>query len=356
MRIQKGRVRLNQGRTMISKSMMGVIGHLSTATAVAIVLLPSAASANQSWRQICADEGRQAFAGCVLRDGRRLAFCLPLGQTIAAEYTGVLRRVPGMTYRITSRGGRIALRHPSGRFRSPIRLRQQRFVRGQRTELIFRRGTYTYRYELGVFGGRDAGNSFHGVTVLRNGQRIGRLQCSARARPAAGPRRSFTIVPGQRFGPITRRTTLRDLRRIYGRRNVWVGTVNLPHGDFGAVRGAIVFRGTPREIKVVFKGRNRGPEHIVVDRRNSRWRTTSGIGIGTGLRRLERIIGSPFQISGFGQDGGGSVNSRAAPVRDLYIRLQGQNYSRRMNRPFRSNHPHARRSRLRVSVIWWQIP
>lgn len=319
----------------------------------AYALSPSIAHADSSWKRACTSQGQQAYAGCTLRNGRQVAFCAPRGRAPRAAYTGRARSVAALSYRAVSRTGRLQLRHPAGRFRSPLMLRQERFVRGERTVIRFRRGTFTYRYEQGVFGGRDAANSFHGMMVFRDGRRISLLTCVADRAPVR-PSRSFTIVPGQRFGRITKRTTLRGLRRLFGARNVKVRMIQLPHGDFGRMRGAVVYPGTPREVKVVFKGRNQGPEHVVVDRAGSVWRTTGGIRIGTGLRGLERALGGPFRITGFGQDGGGSINSRAPAIRDLYIRLQGRNYSPRMNRPFLSSLPAARRARLRVSVIWWQ--
>jgi len=325
----------------------------------------SAAGQNRhAWKRLCIGQGEQAYAGCVLRNGKRLAFCIPRGQSLPRTGGGMQRpAVSFMTYRIADRNGRVELMFPQRRAGSAARFRYmaESYARGARTVISFRRGTYRYRYEDALIAGpQGAGHDVtHEMVVSRNGQTLGRLKC--RVQFAATPRptgKRFVIVPGKRFGPITRRTTLSDLRRIYGRKNVWVGTIRLPHADFGDRRGAIVYRGTPREVKVVFKGRNRGPEHVVIDRRNSVWRTDRGLRIGLGLAGLERLIGGPFRITGFAQDGGGAINSQAAAVRNLYIRLQGDvgKYSSLMDQPFSSRHPDARRAGLKVSVIWWDVP
>lgn len=331
------------------------LGRIAAAAGLAAVGFGSGpAQAGESWKRVCTDRGQQAYAGCVLRSGKRAVFCVPQGGAPRKDYSGKARPVAAMTYRLTSPAGQVDMRHPAGAFRAPILLRSQRFVRGERTVISFRRGRYAYRYEHGLFGGRDAASGFHGMKVFRNGKRIGTLACGSGAKPAQATRRSWVIVPGVRFGPITGRTTLRDLRRIYGARNVSVRMIQLPHADFGRQRGAVVFPGTAREAKVIFKGRNQGPAHVVVERAGSVWRTDRGLRIGMGLKRLERILGGPFGISGFGRDGGGSIAARSPALRGLYVRLQGRRYTRRMNKPFLSSHPDARRSRLRVSVIWWQ--
>jgi hypothetical protein len=55
----------------------------------------------------------------------------------------------------------------------------------------------------------------------------------------------YLIVPGKSFGAITARTTLNDLIRIYGRKNVRVGMLQPPHGDFPKQRGAVIHEGKP---------------------------------------------------------------------------------------------------------------
>lgn len=181
----------------------------------------------------------------------------------------------------------------------------------------------------------------------------------------AKAKHSYLIVPGKSFGAITGRTTLKDLIRIYGRKNVRVGMLQPPHGDFPKQRGAIIFRNTLQEIEVYFKERTNRVERVVVSRNNSAWRTREGLGTGVGLAQLERILGGPFQISSFGRDGGGSIMRPREPaaIRGLYIRLS---YPEKVSRadalkmssgkPFMSNDPAARRAKLKVTVIWWDRP
>ena len=176
--------------------------------------------------------------------------------------------------------------------------------------------------------------------------------------------KSYLIVPGKSFGAITGRTTLQDLIRLYGRKNVRVGMLQPPHGDFPKQRGAVIFKNSPREIEVYFRERTNRVERVVVSRNNSAWRTKQGLRTGIGLARLERILGGPFPISSFGRDGGGSILRPRKPgaIRGLYIRLSypekvSQADARRMSsgKPFMSNDPAARRARLRVTVIWWDV-
>jgi hypothetical protein len=173
----------------------------------------------------------------------------------------------------------------------------------------------------------------------------------------------YLIVPGKSFGAITARTTLNDLIRIYGRKNVRVGMLQPPHGDFPKQRGAVIHEGTVRAVEVYFKERTNRVERVVVRRGSaSAWRTREGLRTGIGLAELERILGGPFPISSYGRDGGGSIvrGRNAAAIRGLYIRLSYPGKVSRADmlkmssgKPFMSNNPAARRARLRVTVIWW---
>lgn len=176
----------------------------------------------------------------------------------------------------------------------------------------------------------------------------------------------YLIVPGKSFGAITGRTTLRDLMRHFGRHNVRVGMLQPPHGDFPKQRGAVIYKGTVREVEVYFREKTNRVGRVVVSRRaRSAWRTKEGLRTGIGLAELERILGGPFPISSYGRDGGGSIlrPRRPAAIRGLYIRLSypekvSRADARRMSsgKPFMSNDPAARRAKLRVTVIWWDIP
>ncbi len=162
------------------------------------------------------------------------------------------------------------------------------------------------------------------MAVFKGGRRLAFLECRGKvATPPTPTPVSFVIIPGQRFGPITRNTTLAGLRRIFGAQNVRVGMRQPPHGDLPKQRGAVIYRGTSREVEIFFKEGTNLIQWVIVGRKGSVWRTKAGIRIGTTIRKLERIIGAPFQISSFGRDGGGSVSAgKGAPeVKELILRL-----------------------------------
>jgi hypothetical protein len=181
---------------------------------------------------------------------------------------------------------------------------------------------------------------------------------------AAADKDNFLIVPGKSFGPIRKGTTLADLERIYGKANIRVGMEQPPHGDFQKQRAAVIFPGTRDEAAAyIVDGGNR-VERVVIQKAGGRWHTREGLRIGTGIAALEKMLGGPFAISAYGQDGGGAIGEarKSALPRHLFIRLSPDEKKTisaadeaAMNKRFRSNHPAARRAGLAVSVIWWDL-
>jgi hypothetical protein len=181
---------------------------------------------------------------------------------------------------------------------------------------------------------------------------------------AAADKDDFLIVPGTRFGPIGKNTTLADLERIYGKERVRVRMEQPPHGDFPRQRAAVIFSGTPDEAVAYLADDGKTVERVVIQNPGGRWRSREGLRIGADVAALEKMLGGPFPISAFGQDGGGAVREsrKTAVARHLFIRLSPDRKRRisaadeaAMNRDFRSSHPAARRARLAVSAIWWDI-
>jgi hypothetical protein len=180
----------------------------------------------------------------------------------------------------------------------------------------------------------------------------------------AADKDNFLIVPGRSFGPIKKGTTLADVERIYGKANVRVGQVQPPHGDFQKQRAAVIFPGTPDEAEAYLVDGATRVERVVVHKVGGRWNTKEGLRIGTTLAALEKMLGGPFPISAYGQDGGGAVGEtrKSALPRHLFIRLAPDAKKRlsdadtaAMNKNFRSDSPAARRAGLMVSVIWWDL-
>jgi len=181
---------------------------------------------------------------------------------------------------------------------------------------------------------------------------------------AAAEKDNFVIVPGKSFGPIKKGTTLADLERIYGKANVRVGVEQPPHGDFQKQRAAVIFPGKPDEAAAYLVDGGNRVERVVIQKLGGRWRTQEGLRIGTGLAALEKMLGGPFPISAYGQDGGGAIGAtrKSALPRHLFIRLAPDETKKlsaadeaAMNKNFRSDTPAARRAALTVSVIWWDL-
>jgi hypothetical protein len=343
----------------------GLLTALSTVSAVT-----PAAQAQNAWKGLCFGQGEVAYAGCDLKNGRSLVFCVPKGQQVQrTNGNPETPRVSFMTYRIVKADGTVELTFPRSRAGSArqFQILSEGYARGARTQITFRRGQYLYRFEDSLIAG--AQGQPHDVTlamaVFKGGKRIANLACRQKAAAPPPPKPvSFVIIPGKSFGPITRNTTLSGLRRIFGARNVQVAMLQPPHGDFPKQRGAVIYKGTSREVEVFFKERTNVIQWVIVGRNDSVWRTNAGIRIGISLAKLERIFGAPFQISPFGRDGGGSVlaGKDVLEAKNLILRVT---YPDNMSaadgkvlssgKPFYSDNPAARRAKLKVHVIWWEV-
>ena len=118
-----------------------------------------------------------------------------------------------------------------------------------------------------------------------------------------------TIVPGVRVGPITRTTTLADLRNIYGAQNVRAEPIEAGEGE--TAPGATIFPDDSlRQVRVAFRDSSgTAPRFVVIHGDSSLWHTDRGVTLGTRLARLTALNGRPFVLLGFGWDYGGTVAS-----------------------------------------------
>jgi len=192
------------------------------------------------------------------------------------------------------------------------------------------------------------------------------LAALAAAPAFAADKDNFLIVPGQSFGPVKKGATLAQLEKIYGKPNVRVRTVQPPHGDLPKQRAAVIYPGTSNEAVALLSERGNRVEGVYVEKAGGQWRSKEGLRVGLGVEEMERTHGGPFAITGFGRDGGGAVNGEPAkaPARELFVRFtstQGKQTSDadeavlNAEKGFRSDHPAARRAKLTVSVIWWDL-
>ncbi len=141
-----------------------------------------------------------------------------------------------------------------------------------------------------------------GMAVLVGFAAAGALQSGM-----AASVRDRTIVPGKRVGAVTARSTLAELRRVYGRRNVRATKVHVGEGQY--VPGLVLFPGTRAEVEFRYDDRGKRLALAVISKPKSPWRTRSGIRIGTTGARLQRLNGKPFTLYGFEWDYSGRLAS-----------------------------------------------
>lgn len=116
--------------------------------------------------------------------------------------------------------------------------------------------------------------------------------------------RDTLIIPGERVGPVTSNTTRRDLARLFGESRLRDKTIPGPEG-IGQFAATEVNLGRERSFTVVWSNSAR-TQVGTVRNLGTAWKTREGIGIGTSLAELRRILGE-FQITGLGWDYGGAV-------------------------------------------------
>ena len=116
--------------------------------------------------------------------------------------------------------------------------------------------------------------------------------------------RDTLIIPGERVGPVTRNTSRRDLARLFGESRLRDKTISGAEG-IGQFAATDVNLGRERSFTVVWSN---SAQNQVGTVRNfgTAWKTREGIGVGTSLTELRRILGE-FQLSGLAWDYGGTV-------------------------------------------------
>lgn len=120
----------------------------------------------------------------------------------------------------------------------------------------------------------------------------------------------WIIVPGERFGPITKETSESELIEIYGADVV--RRVDLPVEESESLYdpGTVIFPDDPlRKVSIKWHDEEnyRYPSELYVWGDSSLWKTDRGITLGTTVRELEVLNGKPFGLAGFGWDYGGTV-------------------------------------------------
>jgi hypothetical protein len=116
----------------------------------------------------------------------------------------------------------------------------------------------------------------------------------------------WSCAPGKNVGPITAKTTYNDLVAVFGAANV--GEATIPLGEGKTEAGTVIFPDNPDKRLFIQWAIPRQKMHAVIVE-GTRWRTRSGIGIGTPLSDIVKANGGPFTFAGFDWDYAGYVIS-----------------------------------------------
>lgn len=129
---------------------------------------------------------------------------------------------------------------------------------------------------------------------------------AAPAIPRPSHPHSFIILP-HNVGGITPMSTLNDIKKLFGSKNVHAYAVPVAEGETSP--GVRVYPGTDHELIIEWNKKGT-PENITISgRTTSKWKTPEGITLGTRLTEVERINEKPFKLTGFRSFFSGLVTS-----------------------------------------------
>lgn len=157
--------------------------------------------------------------------------------------------------------------------------------------------------------------SYSTNAVLALPQTTNRPVTVAQAKKAA----DNLIIPGERVGLVTRKTTRQDLVKLFGASRLVDKTIYGPEG-IGTFAATQVNLGKERSFLVVWSNKSRTKPLDVRDL-GSAWKTPEGLGIGTPLSELRNKLGN-FQLAGLGWDHSGTIflkTSRLSRYQDKLI-------------------------------------
>ena len=193
-----------------------------------------------------------------------------------------------------------------------------------------------------------------GVTALGNGAGPGPQAGNA---PSASV--AFTVVPGERFGPIRETTRRRELGALL--QTTALEDMPIPIGEGFCTDGTRAFGGTANQIDIAWKTPElTGVAFVRASTPGGQWATMGGVRVGTLLTELERVAGHVLEFSGFGWDYGGGL-SWTEGDRSIGLRLDADFADARLqpseqdgifgDRVVRSDHPTIRRLHVRVDEM-----
>ncbi len=169
---------------------------------------------------------------------------------------------------------------------------------------------------------------------------------------------NWTCVPGLQVGRIKADFNGSDIFKTFGKENVMETEIGLGEGE--TKKGLLVFPKTNNEIQVLFEGNEQMMklETIRIKGTDSKWKTDSGIKVGTPLEALVAINGKDFNFYGFEWDYAGKLANWDGGKLDknLSVFLEATNEEAVFphllgDKEFSSSNPKAREAELKVSEI-----
>ncbi len=127
----------------------------------------------------------------------------------------------------------------------------------------------------------------------------------------------YSLVPGQRVGPVTGTTNRVQLAQIYG--EAVLRDELVPVGEGFMEPGTLVNPGTDQQFTIVWLDQQRQRPLLAKDF-GPAWQTPEGIGLGMAYGDLQQVLGQ-FQVYGFEWDYGGSVSLQGSRLESYYGEL-----------------------------------
>lgn len=140
-----------------------------------------------------------------------------------------------------------------------------------------------------------------------------------------------------------------DLARLFGRRNVSYEKIGYEGGESP---GAMIFRGTPDQLEVMFSDDGKRIVTVSINGRN--WKSAAGLHTGLTVDDLERLNGGPFDFQGFGADEAGRVSAAGPALNPFTIYFGFVDVAPEALRDeavFSSRHPALKGVKTRVHTI-----
>ena len=123
--------------------------------------------------------------------------------------------------------------------------------------------------------------------------------------------RSYTFVPGERFGPFVAGMDTAEMKRVLGPEHFTDVFIHLGEGQ--QFDGLALYPDRDARVEIIPSPEDLPADieptvDLIVRDPGSPWQMAdTGIGIGSSLRELERVNGKPFKFQGFDWDYSGQV-------------------------------------------------